>query len=41
MSILDKNSIDIINVENEKCVLIITDHLEWDGEHLNFLKEKN
>ena len=42
MSILDQNSIDIINVENEQCVLIIIDHLEWNDEyeHLNLIKKK-
>ncbi|AWI51299.1 hypothetical protein DDU33_07290 [Actinobacillus porcitonsillarum] len=40
MSILDKNSIDIINIEGNQCFLIITDHLEWNDEHLYFLKDK-
>lgn len=40
MSILDKDSIDMINIEKDKCILIITDHLEWSNDHLNSLQHK-
>lgn len=40
MSILDKDSIDMVNIEKDKCVLIITDHLEWNNEHLIILQHK-
>lgn len=40
MSILEKDMIDIINIEGDKCILIITDHLKWEGEHFTFLKDK-
>ncbi|WGE36807.1 hypothetical protein NYR62_04140 [Actinobacillus genomosp. 1] len=40
MSILDRNIIDIINVEGENCFLIISDHLMWNEEHFSFLKDK-
>ena len=41
MSIKDQNSVDVIGVnENGIVVLTISDHLEWDDEHLYLLQEK-
>lgn len=30
MTILDKNTIDIISIQETKCFLIIAQHMEWD-----------
>ena len=41
MSIEDLETVDFIGIENnEKVVLTISDHLEWDQEHLLLLQEK-
>lgn len=44
MSILDRNVIDITFVEDNKYILIITDHLEWNYddsvEHAHLLQDK-
>jgi hypothetical protein len=43
MSVEDKNSIDLISIDdNDNVVLTISDHLEWDdeNEHLLILQDK-
>ena len=41
MSIEDLESVDFIGIDNnEKVVLTISDHLEWNQEHLLLLQEK-
>ena len=46
MSILDKQKIDIIGIQDNQLVMIICDHLEWtdndseDDEHLLLLQDK-
>ena len=41
MSVEDQSIIDAIGIDqNGQVVLTISDHLEWDGEHLFLLQEK-
>jgi len=44
MSITETSKVDIVTVDDNDAVLIITDHLEWDGysddEHMYLLQEK-
>lgn len=41
MSIEDQNTIDAIGVDQDGVVVLtISDHLEWDSEHLLLLQEK-
>lgn len=40
MSISEKNLIDLITIENRIAVLTISDHLEWNKDHLFLLQEK-
>lgn len=41
MTILQNNVIDSLSIENGKCVMTISDHLEWsDNQHMKLLEEK-
>lgn len=41
MSIEDQNSVDAIGVDESGIVILtISDHLEWDNDHLFLLQEK-
>ena len=44
MSITETSKVDIVAINNDEAVMVITDHLEWDGhsddDHMYHLQEK-
>lgn len=40
MSIFDRDCIDILSIEEDSCLLVMTNHLEWADEHLFLIQDK-
>lgn len=40
MSIFDRDCIDILSIEEDNCLLVMTNHLEWADEHLFLIQDK-